>query len=172
MGTFHVECEVVGVRGTGRAVSVRRVLVDSGSELTWLPGSVLARAGVAVAKRALAFVMADGRTVTRPAGYAIVRAGGFETVDEVIFAEPGDLALLGARTLEGFGAVVDPRRRRLVAAGPHPAASTAAAHFPVLSRSSAKSPGSSGTRRSCTDFPGGVGPTTVARPALVFSARM
>jgi hypothetical protein len=59
---------------------------------------------------------------TRSIGYAILRAGGFETVDEVVIAEAGDLALLGARTLEGFGAVADARRKRLVASGPHPAA--------------------------------------------------
>ena len=42
----------------------------------------------------------------------------FETVDEVVFGQDGDLALLGARTLEGFPATVDPRRKMLVAAGP------------------------------------------------------
>jgi hypothetical protein len=47
-------------------------------------------------------------------------------VDEVVFAQPGDLALLGARTLEGFGARVDPRLKRLVASGPHLAALAAA----------------------------------------------
>ena len=66
--------------------------------------------------------MANGESITRSIGYAIVRAGGFETADEVVFALPGDLCLLDARTLEGFGAVVDARRRCLVAAGPHPAA--------------------------------------------------
>ena len=53
----------------------------------------------------------------------VVRAGEFETVDEVVFALPGDLAILGARTIEGFGVRVDSRRRRLVAGGPIPAAS-------------------------------------------------
>ncbi|HEY3121523.1 MAG TPA: hypothetical protein VGL15_12920 [Vicinamibacteria bacterium] len=73
-------------------------------------------------KKDLAFVMANGQDVTRSTGYAIVRAEGFETVDEVVFGQPGDLSLLGARTLEGFGATVDPRRKRLVAGGPHVAA--------------------------------------------------
>jgi hypothetical protein len=43
-------------------------------------------------------------------------------IDEVVFAEPGDLALLGARTLEGMNLVVDPAKKKLVAAGPLPAA--------------------------------------------------
>jgi hypothetical protein len=48
-------------------------------------------------------------------------AGDF-TVDEVVFAEPGDLALLGARTLEGLNLTVDAARKRLLAAEPLPAA--------------------------------------------------
>jgi hypothetical protein len=75
-----------------------------------------------VAKRGLSFVMANGGTLTRSTGYAIVRAGEFETVDEVVFGEPADLCILGARTLEGFGAVVDARKERLLPAGPHLAA--------------------------------------------------
>ncbi|MCJ7784773.1 MAG: hypothetical protein MUP41_12640 [Desulfobacterales bacterium] len=45
--------------------------------------------------------------VSRDVGYAILRAEGFETIDEVVFAEPGDMNLLGVRTLEGFGVMVD-----------------------------------------------------------------
>jgi len=44
------------------------------------------------------------------------------TIDEVVFAQKGDLLLLGARTLEGLNLVVDSRRKKLVAAGPLPAA--------------------------------------------------
>jgi hypothetical protein len=39
-------------------------------------------------------------------------------IDEVVLAEKGDLALLGARTLEGLNLTVDATRRKLVAAGP------------------------------------------------------
>ena len=57
-------------------------------------------------------------------GIAVIRSGEFKTVDEVVFGRPGDLALLGARTLEGFNASVDPRRTRLIAVGPIPAAAS------------------------------------------------
>lgn len=43
-------------------------------------------------------------------------------MDEVVFAKEGDLKLLGSRTLQGFGATIDARRKKLVAAGPIPAA--------------------------------------------------
>jgi len=122
VGAFHVDCEIVNIRQPAKRTKVAKLLVDSGSEYTWIPEPALDRADVRVVKKDLVFVMANGQQVTRSAGYAIVRAAGFETVDEVIFGQPGDLALLGARTLEGFGATVDARAKRLVAAGPHLAA--------------------------------------------------
>jgi len=77
---------------------------------------------VDVRKKDRAFVMANGQHVSRDIGYAIIRCGEFETIDEVVFAQPGDLQLLGARTLKGFNATIDRRRKRLVAVGPMPAA--------------------------------------------------
>jgi hypothetical protein len=56
-------------------------------------------------------------------GFAIVRIEEAFTVDEVVFGEPGDQALLEARTLEGMNLSVDRACRRLVASGPLPAAS-------------------------------------------------
>jgi predicted aspartyl protease len=90
------------------------VLVDSGSELTWLPRDLLDGIKV-VPLRKRSFSTATKQLVTRESGYAIVSAEGFETVDEVVFAEPGDMALLGVRTLEGFGVMVDNIAHRFVA---------------------------------------------------------
>ncbi len=122
MGVFRLDCEIVNIGDPNRSATVRQLLVDTGSELTWVPDAELHQAGVQVVKKDLPFVMANGQTITRSTGYAIVRASGFETIDEVVFGQAGDLALLGARTLKGFSATVDPSGRRLVAAGPHPAA--------------------------------------------------
>ena len=122
MGSFYVDCTVVNVRSPKKRTIVEELLVDTGSEYTWIPTEHLREAGVPVAKKDLAFTMANGQVITRSVGYAILRVGEFETVDEVVFGQPGDLRLLGARTLEGFPAVIDARRKRLVAAGPLPAA--------------------------------------------------
>ena len=59
--------------------------------------------------------MVAGHVVTRDVGYGIVSAEGSETNDEIIFAEPGDLVLLGVRTIEGFGVLVDNIAHRFVA---------------------------------------------------------
>ncbi len=93
-----------------------KVLVDTGSELTWtwLPKVLLIGINVTpVRKRS--FTTATKQVVTRETGYAILSAKGYETVDEVVFAEPGDMALLGVRTLEGFGVMVDNIAHRFVA---------------------------------------------------------
>ena len=50
--------------------------------------------------------------------------GAPAALHEVVFGRTGDLALLGAHTLEGFNASVDLRRKRLVPSGPIPAART------------------------------------------------
>lgn len=66
--------------------------------------------------------MANGVQVTRSVGFAIVRVGEYFTVDEVVFGEPGDQILLGARSLEGLNLAVHPAKKRLMAAGPLSAA--------------------------------------------------
>ena len=122
MGTFLVSIEVAKPTARPQFTRILRVLVDTGSEMTWIAADVLRSLRLDVRKKDQAFVMANGQHVSRDVGYAIIRCGEFETIDEVVFAQPGDLQLLGARTLEGFNATIDPRRKRLVAAGPMPAA--------------------------------------------------
>ena len=89
-------------------------VVDTGSELTWLPADVLISAGI-TPRRKRVFATATQQRVEREVGYAILSAEGYETNDEVVFAEPGDMTLLGVRTLEGFGVMVDNIGHRFVA---------------------------------------------------------
>jgi predicted aspartyl protease len=123
MGTFYVDCTVENVSDPTRSEIVSKSLVDTGSEYTWIPSAALDRIGVERLKQ-ITFVMANGGHVTRDVGFAIVRAQGFFTVDEVVFGLEGDLSLLGARSLEGFNARVDSHAKKLVAAGPVLAAAT------------------------------------------------
>jgi predicted aspartyl protease len=122
MGTFFVRCKIENVVDRKNAAVMPRMLVDTGSEYTWVPTATLEKLGIAREKKDLEFVMANGQRITRSVGFAIVRLEKAFTVDEVVFAEKGDLLLLGARTLEGLSLVVDPRRKKLVASGPLPAA--------------------------------------------------
>ena len=122
MGTFYTSCTVENHTDRTRSVHISKVLVDTGSEYTWVPTPKLEKIGVKREKKDVPFVMANGELVTRSVGFAILRAANRFTVDEVVFAEPGDLILLGSRTLEGLNVTVDPARKKLTAAGPLPAA--------------------------------------------------
>lgn len=51
---------------------------------------------------------ATGQVVERWTGAVMVRVAGKTVGDHVVFAEPGDLTLLGSRSLEGLNLMVDP----------------------------------------------------------------
>ena len=122
MGIFHTSWRIENPISRARSATLAKLLVDTGSEFTWIPEAVLERLGIQREKKDQVFVMANGQQITRSVGFAIVRVDKFFTIDEVVFAEKGDLSLLGARSLEGLNLNVDPRRKALVPAGPLPAA--------------------------------------------------
>ena len=122
MGTFYITCRIENHTNRAKAVRIPKLLVDTGSEYTWVPAATLEKIGVAREKKDLRFVMANGEVITRSVGFAVIQVANSFTIDEVVFAEPGDLMLLSARTLEGLNLAVDSARKRRVASGPLPAA--------------------------------------------------
>lgn len=133
MGLFYVGCKIVHP-ATSKEVAVPRLMVDTGAESTWINASVLAKVGIEPRKKDLQFQMANGQIITRSVGYAVLKVDKAETVDEVVFAEKGDLQLLGARALEGLNLKVDSRRKRLVASGPIVVATAVPPRFGELVR--------------------------------------
>lgn len=122
MGTFHTSCKILNHTDRSKTVDLPKLLVDTGSEYTWVTATVLENIGVNREKKDLQFIMANGKIITRSVGFAIIHVQDTFTIDEVVFAEQGDLLLLGARTLDGLNLAVDARQKKLVAAGPLPAA--------------------------------------------------
>lgn len=118
MGTFYTSCRVENHVDRKKSIEVPKLLVDSGAEFTWINGETLKKVGVAREKKDYTFVTATGQEITRTIGFAIIRVGDAVTIDEVVFGEPGDLELLGARSLEGLNLRVDSRAKKLVAGGP------------------------------------------------------
>jgi clan AA aspartic protease len=117
MGTFRTTIQIENHLARGTTATVADALVDTGSEYTWVPEDVLHNIGIAV-EDTRRFVTATGERVERELGYAIVHAAGEKTTDEVVFAKPGDMTLLGARSLEGLNLRVDPKAKQLIPAGP------------------------------------------------------
>lgn len=124
MGLFRITIGVENARERGSIVHVPDALVDTGSEYTWIPRPFLAELRVGVEKRR-SFIVADGRRIEREVGYAILHAAGTTTVDEIVFAEESDFAILGVHSLEGMNLRVDPVKKVLVDAGPILAVSAA-----------------------------------------------
>jgi predicted aspartyl protease len=102
MSIFRVNVVARNPKDEARETPPIEALVDTGSQLTWLPADALQLAGI-TPRRNRTFLTATRQTVTREVGYAILASEGFETADEVVFAQPSDLTLLGVRTIEGFG---------------------------------------------------------------------
>ena len=127
MGAFCVSCRIENHARRSLSADVPKILVDTGSECTWISAETLRRLRVKMEKKDMTFVMANGKTLTRNIGFAVIRIGEHVTIDEVVFGQEGDLEILGARTLEGLNLVVDPTRKKLVAGGPVPAAATRSA---------------------------------------------
>jgi predicted aspartyl protease len=121
MGSFRVDVEIENPARSGERRTLRSVLVDTGAELSWVPAETLESLGVSHNNKWL-FRQADGTVLERWTGSVLVYVAGKRAADEVVFGHPGDLVLLGSRTLEGLNFRVEPVTKQLVDAGPAPAA--------------------------------------------------
>ena len=111
---FRVYLTAINPKDENRKSFLIESIVDTGSELSWMPKQLLLDIGI-FSRGKKRFTTADGKIIERDFGYAILSAEGYSTIDEVVFAESGDLTLLGVRTLEGFGVMVDNIGHRFVA---------------------------------------------------------
>lgn len=121
MRTFRVDMELENPAKPGPKRTLRSVLVDTGAELSWVPAEVLESLGVE-RNNQWRFRQANGTVLERWTGSVLVYVVGKRTADEVVFGEPSDLVLLGARTLQGLNFRVELVTKQLVDAGPAPAA--------------------------------------------------
>jgi predicted aspartyl protease len=121
MGSFRIEVAVENPAATGIRETFQSVLVDTGAELSVFPAPVLDALGI-VRLKPLRFRQADGTVFQRWTGSARIYAANTVATDDVVFGEPGDLMLLGARSLEGLNVRIDPVSKQLVDAGPMPRA--------------------------------------------------
>ena len=121
MGIFRTTIGIENPARRGTIETIAEVMVDTGSEYTWVPAAILEGLGIQ-AEREARFVTADGRVLIRPIAYAIVHAESTAAPDIVVFGRSEDLTLLGCRALEGLNLRVDVVSKKLVPAGPVPAA--------------------------------------------------
>lgn len=140
MGILYTDCKIQNSAEQHRSAVVPRPRVDRGAEATWVDNSVLSKIGIEPREKDLQFLMANGQIITRSIGYAVLKIEQSETVDEIVFAQKGDLQLLGARALEGLNLIVDSRGKRLVGAGPIVAAAAVSPRIAKLIQVKGRTP--------------------------------
>ena len=114
MGTFFVEVTLASPRQPERKEQLKLV-VDTVSTYTWVSATFLHALGVQPMARRRVLTI-EGRSVERPGAEVLITLEGRTLHTVCLFGEGGDLEMLGAYTLEGFGLAVDPVQRRLVPA--------------------------------------------------------
>jgi predicted aspartyl protease len=72
VGTFFTRCTLANPADWERSVTIQKLLVDTGTECTWVPAKALERIGIQRVK-ATTFVLANGQDVTRQVGFAVIR---------------------------------------------------------------------------------------------------
>ncbi len=113
VGLTSIEATVTGPTGSRADVEF---LVDSGAKYTLLPHDVWTRLGLEP-KRRMRFVMADGSAIERAISQCHIALPEGDGHTPVILGELGDVALLGAVTLEELGLVFYPFDRSLRRSG-------------------------------------------------------
>ena len=117
VGTFRTTLAVEQFPASGRIRELDDMLVDTGSEYTWIPRLVLEDLGIhpTGARR---FRLADGSIIAREYGHAFLHLAGVAMPDVVIFAEENDTPHIGVHTIEGMNLKIDVVKKELVDAGP------------------------------------------------------
>lgn len=111
MGIIKVKLTVKNIYDTTKQVE-EEFLVDSGAHFTVLPFEtvkILSLKPTYVQQ----FSLADGRMIKRSLGNALITFENKEIAVSVVLGQKGDTALLGVTTLESFGLMLDPFKRRI-----------------------------------------------------------
>lgn len=87
-------------------------LVDTGAHYTVLPGAMVKRLKLKPAFEQ-EFSLADGKIIKRLVGSAAINYEGRELSVPVVLGEKDDDYLLGVTTLESFGLMIDPFKRKI-----------------------------------------------------------
>ena len=111
MGTFSTAIEIG--RPDGSLFETVNALVDTGSRMTALPGSLLRRLGVTTHTR-YTFELADGREIERDVGQTWIRIGDRTAITFVMFGDEDVEPLLGSYSLQGLMLAVDSPNERLI----------------------------------------------------------
>jgi predicted aspartyl protease len=112
MGTFSAKLRVWNPANPSN-VEELDAFVDTGAAFSWISRARLERLGVGPTRR-MPFRTIEGRVLERDLATVYVATDGYSVPDVVVMAEPGEMEVMGAHTIEGLGLAADPVQKKLV----------------------------------------------------------
>jgi predicted aspartyl protease len=112
MGTFTAKLRVWNPAHP-ETVEELEPFVDTGAAYSWIGRGRLERLGVTPARR-MSFRTIEGRVLERDLAIVYVGTDGYSAPDIVVMAEPGEMEVMGAHSIEGLGLAADPVQKKLV----------------------------------------------------------
>jgi predicted aspartyl protease len=112
MGTFTAKLRVRNPASPEKVEEVE-AFVDTGAAFSWISRARLERLGVGLSRR-MPFRTIEGRVLERDMATVYLATDGYSVPDLVVMAETGELEVMGAHSIEGFGLAADPVQKKLV----------------------------------------------------------
>jgi predicted aspartyl protease len=112
MGTFKTKLRVWNPAQPEKAEEVE-VFVDTGAAFSWVARARLEHLGVSLSRR-MPFRRIDDRVLERDLAIVYIGTDGYMAPDLVVMAEPGEMEVMGAHSIEGLGLAADPVQKKLV----------------------------------------------------------
>ena len=112
MGMTSIAATIRNINQPDKKITAK-FLVDTGATFTVLPHKFVKKLGLKPVKTQ-SFSLADGTSVTRSLGHAMVEIYKDKAPSIVVLGEKDDSPLIGALTLEGMGLMVHPFERKLI----------------------------------------------------------
>ena len=112
MGTFKTKLRVWNPAQPEKAEELD-ASVDTGAAFSWVSRTRLERLGV-TPSRQMPFRTIDGRILERDLAIVHIGTNGYVAPDLVVMAEPGEMEVIGAHSIEGLGLAADPVQKKLV----------------------------------------------------------
>jgi predicted aspartyl protease len=83
-----------------------------GAAFSWISRTRVEGLGLNPSRR-MSFRTIDGRVMERDMTAIYISSAGYSAPDMVVMAEPGEMEVLGAHSIEGLGLAADPVQKRL-----------------------------------------------------------
>jgi len=112
MGTFTAKLRVWNPEHPEK-VEELDLFVDTGAAYSWIARGRLESLGITPSRR-MSFRTIEGRVLERDLGIVYVATDGYSVPDIVVMAEPGEMEVIGAHSIEGLGLAADPVQKKLV----------------------------------------------------------